>query len=97
MRIEKRKFHDIGNLSNNIFYKKRINYQLSLCFGIRWLYYKTMASGSVVKGIAKYNGGGDENYMKKIRKTLTENKKDIQRYFMKHKLRSTRKGSCIII
>lgn len=61
--------------ANNIFYKKRINYQLSLCFGIRWLYYKTMASGSVVKGIAKYNGGGDKNYMKKIRKTLTENKK----------------------
>lgn len=60
--------------ANNIFYKKRINYQLSLCFGIRWLYYKTMASGSVVKGIAKYNGG-DKNYMKKIRKTLTENKK----------------------
>ena len=61
--------------SNNKFYKNRINYQLSLCFGIRWLYYKTMESKSVIKGIAKYNGGGDDKYMRKIKNTLSKNSK----------------------
>ena len=53
--------------------KNKITPQLSLCFGIRWLYYKTMNYGSVIKGIARYNGGGDQEYMKKIRKTLKNN------------------------
>lgn len=40
---------------------------------IRWLYYKTMNYGSVIKGIAKYNGGGDQDYMRKIRGVLKKN------------------------
>ena len=48
--------------------QKRITPDLSICFGIRWLYYKTQLSGgNVKKGIYNYNGGGDPNYINKLK------------------------------
>ena len=73
--LPKKGYKAVKNLysKNNTVQKKRINYQLSLCFGIRWLYFKTINYGSVIKGIARYNGGGDQEYIRKIRNTLREN------------------------
>lgn len=44
----------------------KANALTSICFGIYWLGYKTAALGSIQKGIAGYNGGGNKNYLSDV-------------------------------
>ncbi len=49
--------------------EKKVTPEISLCFGIFWLGYKTkLSNNKIKKGIIAYNGGGDPNYYTKIKK-----------------------------
>jgi len=53
-----------------------VNPRLSLCFGILWLGYKTAHAGSIDTGVTDYNGGGDPNYLTKV-KSIVSNPQNI--------------------
>ncbi len=53
---------------------------LSICFGILWLGYKTAWKGSITAGIKYYNGLGNASYLSDV-KTVNSNPKA---YFMAH-------------
>jgi len=64
---------------NNRFKKEKITSTSSIFFGIIWLYYKVQESGKVRLGIERYNGGGDEDYLRKIRKNLKKRNPNLVR------------------
>ena len=64
--------------SGSDFNKKSVTPNLSICFGIRWLAYKSLTdkgAGNIYNGVMLYNGGGDENYLIKTKACMKDDVK----------------------
>ena len=62
------KLHSLFN-KKRVLQKKKVTPEVSICFGVFWLGYKTkLCNNNILAGIKSYNGGGNSSYVSEVKK-----------------------------